>query len=159
MKEMKIRFSGSSSPDFDNAIFRYQYDGNGRLAVMLSSVGTGNDHQHTGKFHSKAIFLHNECSLSTSTFLTFSHTFFEEIYNRGFLSCLKGGGEHSAYFQPQPGQKLGFAGKVRDHIEIDIYTYLNKNLCKVWGKKNGTLSPLPSSSNIHSSAKTDKKRS
>ena len=98
MKEMKIRFSGSSSPDFDNAIFRYQYDGNGRLAVMLSSVGTGNDHQHTGKFHSKAIFLHNECSLSTSTFLTFSHTFFEEIYNRGFLSCLKGGGEHSAYF-------------------------------------------------------------
>ena len=58
MKEMKIRFSGSSSPDFDNAIFRYQYDGNGRLAVMLSSVGTGNDHQHTGKSFSKATFLH-----------------------------------------------------------------------------------------------------
>ena len=50
MKEMKIRFSGSSSPDFDNAIFRYQYDGNGRLAVMLSSVGAGNDHQHTDTY-------------------------------------------------------------------------------------------------------------
>ena len=30
---------------------------------------------------------------------------------------------------------------------------------KVWGKKNETLSPLRSSSNIHSSAKIDKKRS
>ena len=30
---------------------------------------------------------------------------------------------------------------------------------KVWGKKTGTLSLLPSSSNIHSRAKIDKKRS
>ena len=25
MKEMKVRFSGSSSPDFDNAIFRFEF--------------------------------------------------------------------------------------------------------------------------------------
>ncbi len=49
MKEMKVRFSGSSSPDFDNAVFRYQYDGNGRLAVMLSSIGAL-DHQATDTF-------------------------------------------------------------------------------------------------------------
>lgn len=30
--------------------FRYQYDGNGRLAVLLSSIGAGNDHQHTDTF-------------------------------------------------------------------------------------------------------------
>ena len=30
--------------------YRYQYDGNGRLAVLLSSIGAGNDHQHTDTF-------------------------------------------------------------------------------------------------------------
>ena len=31
-------------------MYRYQYDGNGRLAVLLSSIGAGNDHQHTDTF-------------------------------------------------------------------------------------------------------------
>ena len=35
----------------------------------------------------------------------------------------------SAFRKQWPGQKLGSAGEVRDHIEIDIYTYLNNNLC------------------------------
>jgi hypothetical protein len=48
MKEQKMRYSGSSSPDFDSAVFRYQYDGNGRLAVLLTSIG--DVHQHTDTF-------------------------------------------------------------------------------------------------------------
>ena len=47
LKEQKVIFLGSSSPDFDNAIFRYQYDGNGRPSVLVSGIGDGSDKQHT----------------------------------------------------------------------------------------------------------------
>ena len=40
-----------------------------------------------------------------------------------------------------------------------LKTFALVRLSKVWGKKNETLSPLHSSSNIHSSAKIYKKRS
>ena len=41
LKEQKIIFLGSSSPEFDNAVFRYQYDGHGRPSVMISEIGGG----------------------------------------------------------------------------------------------------------------------
>ena len=47
LKEKKTIFLGSSSTDFDNAVFRYQYDGNGRPSVMISGIGDGNDQQQT----------------------------------------------------------------------------------------------------------------
>ena len=47
LKEQKIIFLGSSSPDFDNAMFRYQYDGNGRPSVLISGIGDGSDQQQT----------------------------------------------------------------------------------------------------------------
>ena len=39
LKEQKIVFLGSSSPDFSNAVFRYQYDGNGRPSLTVSAIG------------------------------------------------------------------------------------------------------------------------
>ena len=45
-KEQKVRFSGASSPDFDNAIFRYQYDGNGRPSASIAAIGSS-DAQET----------------------------------------------------------------------------------------------------------------
>ena len=47
LKEQKVIFLGSSSPDFDNAVFRYQYDGNGRPSVLISGIGDGSDKQQT----------------------------------------------------------------------------------------------------------------
>lgn len=46
MKEQKVRFSGASSPDFDNAVFRYQYDGNGRPSASIAAIGSS-DAQET----------------------------------------------------------------------------------------------------------------
>lgn len=45
-KEQKVRFSGASSPDFDNAVFRYQYDGNGRPSASIAAIGSS-DAQET----------------------------------------------------------------------------------------------------------------
>ena len=39
LKEQKTVFLGSSSPDFSNAAFRYQYDGNGRPSLTVSLIG------------------------------------------------------------------------------------------------------------------------
>ena len=47
LKEQKVIFLGSTSVDFDKAIFRYQYDGNGRLSVLISDIGDGSDKQQT----------------------------------------------------------------------------------------------------------------
>jgi len=41
LKEQKVIFLGSSSPDFSNAVFRYHYDANGRPSLMISGIGSG----------------------------------------------------------------------------------------------------------------------
>ncbi len=46
LKEQRVRFAGGGRPTLDNAVFRYQYDGNGRLSGMVAAVG-GQDKQST----------------------------------------------------------------------------------------------------------------
>ncbi len=46
LKEQKIRFAGGL-PQLDNAVFRYQYDGNGRPSGMVAAIGGSDQQQRT----------------------------------------------------------------------------------------------------------------
>lgn len=41
LKEQKVTYLGSTSPDLGNAVFRYQYDGNGRPTALVTQIGGG----------------------------------------------------------------------------------------------------------------------
>ena len=154
MKEMKVRFSGSSSPDFDNAIFRYQYDGNGRLAVMLSAIGSGNDHQatdtfsynaHTGTLESKSGFRFSKLSYN-KTFITDAEDNFYKSYEfdgLGRIAKVAIGVQRSEMISYE--LKYNAQGKIRSRNirnhegrpseENLLYTKSGK-ISKIWGPDN-----------------------
>ena len=51
LKERRLRFvGGSDNPELDNALFRYQYDGHGRLSSMVAGIGGGKETTWTSAY-------------------------------------------------------------------------------------------------------------
>ena len=92
-------------------IYRYQYDGNGRLAVMLSAIGSGNDHQQTDTYSYNA---HTGALESLSGFRLSKLS-----YNKTYITDAE-----DNFYKSYEFDGLGRISKVR--IWIDIFQHFEQ---------------------------------
>ena len=154
LKEQKVIFLGSSSPDFSNAVFRYQYDGNGRPSLMVSGIGSGNEklqtysysyNSHSGQVESLSGLSVSRPSRNKTVLQDDKMGYFKsvEVDGNGRISEVVYGLKRKEIF----GLKIAYDTQsriknkfIRNHegrLTEENYSYTKDgHLSKVWGPNN-----------------------